>query len=724
MVDRNEVQIFALSETWLTEDKLFYVPQFNIIRQDRDQPYGGVLLGFKYGIEFERIQIQQLTPIEIVAASVSIRSQKLTIASIYIPPNTNLRYSDLKLVVGSLPPPLMLLGDFNSKGCAWGEEIDDCRAKTIYNLTDEFDLVILNTGEITRIACPSEPCSRLDLSMCSARLALNCSWAVTDDPSGSDHLPIVISLESIASESISTTNYDLTKHIDWDMYRRKLTTLVSDMDLPDDPAATHVILIDSIKQAAIDSQTRPIPDNNKFRKNPTIWWDGECSKMLTKRSDAFKKFRASGKSEDFLRYQRVEAESKRLFKVKKRGYWKQLVESFDKDTALGSLWSIAKKMRNSNTIRENVDSYSEEWVEQFSRKICPQFVCNQPNALPVDVENGNSDLTKDFSLEELESALCQAENNAPGMDGIKFALLKNLPLTAKKLLLKLYNAFLRLNICPRTWYEVKVLPLLKPGKNASDYNSYRPISLLVCDRKTFEKMILVRIEQWAERREVLSPSQYGFRRARGTRDCLGKFTTAIQVAFAKKENLTAVFLDISGAFDSIQIDLLYKKLNSVGLPNQLSNFIFTLFKMRSMHFVLDGKIKESRVGYLGVPQGSCLSPFLYNLYVSDIDSCISDDCELLQFADDAVIWISEKDDEIARIHIQSSINNLQEWSNQNGLTFSSSKTEVMIFSKKHKIPSPELWMNGNKLKLVDTHTDIWEFGLIASACGVARLGIS
>lgn len=704
LINLNHVQVFALSETWLTEDKDFYVPHFNIIRSDRDRPYGGVLLGFKHGIEFNRIQIDQSSPIEIVAATANLKPHKVTIASIYIPPNVNLRYDDLQNIINLLPPPLMLLGDFNSKGCAWGEPTDDSRAKTLYEITDEFDLVFLNTGEITRIACPEQQCSRLDLSLCSSRLGLDCSWKVIDDPSGSDHLPIVISLQACGTASGSMTNYDLTKHIDWDRYKREMSAIVSGLDPSEDPLETHKVLIQSIKQTAHESQTKPIPTNCRTRNNPTVWWDWECSKMLIKRSNAFKKFRSSGSTEDFLNYKKVEAESKRLFKIKKRGYWRQLIETFDKDTALRSLWSIAKKMRNSYTPRENVNSYSEEWIERFGNKICPAFVPNEkPEIAPVSETEDCHDLTKDFSIEELESALRLAENNAPGIDGVKFALLKNLPLNAKHLLLKLYNDFYKLNICPETWYEVKVLPILKPGKNASDHNSYRPISLLVCDRKAFEKMMLARIEHWSERENVISPSQYGFRRTRGTRDCLAKFSTAIQVAFAKKENLTAVFLDISGAFDSIRIDILYRKLISAGLPRQISDFLFTLFKMKNMHFTFNGHIKESRVGYLGVPQGSCLSPLLYNIYVNDIDACIADDCELIQFADDAVLWISEKDDKIAKCHIQSSIQNLELWSNCNGLTFSSSKTEVMVFSRKHKLPEIKISMDKRELKSVESH---------------------
>jgi hypothetical protein len=60
------------------------------------------------------------------------------------------------------------------------------------------------------------------------------------------------------------------------------------------------------------------------------------------------------------------------------------------------------------------------------------------------------------------------------------------------------------------------------------------ISMLPCARKLFEKIILTRLVYKAERYEILSSTQYGFRKGRGTRNCVALLSTAIQSAFERK----------------------------------------------------------------------------------------------------------------------------------------------------------------------------------------------
>jgi hypothetical protein len=71
-----------------------------------------------------------------------------------------------------------------------------------------------------------------------------------------------------------------------------------------------------------------------------------------------------------------------------------------------------------------------------------------------------------------------------------------------------------------------------------------------------EKMLCTRLVMWAERNNVLSPTQYGFRKGRGMRDCLAILTVDINNSFEMKEYTVAAFLDISRAYDNVIIDIL------------------------------------------------------------------------------------------------------------------------------------------------------------------------
>jgi hypothetical protein len=91
-------------------------------------------------------------------------------------------------------------------------------------------------------------------------------------------------------------------------------------------------------------------------------------------------------------------------------------------------------------------------------------------------------------------------------------MLKNLPKQAKIFLLEIYNDILLTGVVPDSWQKTKIIPILKPGKSADNADFYRPISLLSCNRKLFEKIIFTRLDYWAERFELLSPTQFGFRK--------------------------------------------------------------------------------------------------------------------------------------------------------------------------------------------------------------------
>jgi hypothetical protein len=80
--------------------------------------------------------------------------------------------------------------------------------------------------------------------------------------------------------------------------------------------------------------------------------------------------------------------------------------------------------------------------------------------------------------------------------------------------MKQNNDIINTGIIPESWRKIKTVPILKPGKKPNKADSYRPISLSFCVRKLFERIILTIMDYWAERYEMLSPTQYGFRKDR------------------------------------------------------------------------------------------------------------------------------------------------------------------------------------------------------------------
>ena len=82
-----------------------------------------------------------------------------------------------------------------------------------------------------------------------------------------------------------------------------------------------------------------------------------------------------------------------------------------------------------------------------------------------------------FSMEELNNALTTCNSSAPGQDKICFEMVKNLSVSAKLYLLQFYNHIWTKHLFPENWRIAIVIPILKPGKDPSNVNNYRPISL-------------------------------------------------------------------------------------------------------------------------------------------------------------------------------------------------------------------------------------------------------
>jgi hypothetical protein len=80
------------------------------------------------------------------------------------------------------------------------------------------------------------------------------------------------------------------------------------------------------------------------------------------------------------------------------------------------------------------------------------------------------------------------------MDNVRFAHIRFLPESGLEFLLGLYNGSLNSARTPVDWKRTQIVTILKPGKDPALADSYRPISLLSCIRKLFERMLRLRLE--------------------------------------------------------------------------------------------------------------------------------------------------------------------------------------------------------------------------------------
>ncbi|KAJ3582864.1 hypothetical protein NHX12_000160 [Muraenolepis orangiensis] len=241
-----------------------------------------------------------------------------------------------------------------------------------------------------------------------------------------------------------------------------------------------------------------------------------------------------------------------------------------------------------------------------------------------------------FSTAELRAAIGNLrQGKSPGHDNIHPEFVTHQSETTSAWLCSFFSSCFQRSKLPKTWRRAAVIALLKPGKTAEDPKAYRPISLLCVPFKILERMILSRIEPVVD--PQLPREQAGFRRGRSTVDQVTLLTQDIEDSFQAKEKVGVVLLDLTAAYDTVWYRGLHLKLLRTIPDRHMVKFIMEMLSNRS--FILrtsDGQRSRLRRLRNGVPQGSVLSPLLFNIYIHDLPETTS---RQYGYADDLAIML-------------------------------------------------------------------------------------
>ena len=317
--------------------------------------------------------------------------------------------------------------------------------------------------------------------------------------------------------------------------------------------------------------------------------------------------------------------------------------------------------------------------------------------------NNLENYNKLFTSSEIKSCLSDLSQTAAGPDEINNIVLSNLPSESVTLLLDIFNNIWTNKQFPDSWRKATIIPIPKPGKDHSNPSNYRPIALTSCLCKLMEKLVSKRLIWYLETNNKLSKSQSGFRKNRSTTDQLIRLETHIRNAFLRGEHVTAIFFDIEKAFDTTWKQGILRDLHNMGLRGFLPDFISNFLKNRNFQTKIGSTFSDWFPQEEGVPQGSILSPILFEVKINSITEMLNRDIENSLYVDDFTIAYSSnsKIDHTER-HLQQQLLKLENWADLNGLKFSTSKTQIVHFCQRNKcIKKPELSLYGKRIEVKD-----------------------
>lgn len=308
--------------------------------------------------------------------------------------------------------------------------------------------------------------------------------------------------------------------------------------------------------------------------------------------------------------------------------------------------------------------------------------------------------------EEVRAAITTIkEGKAPGPDNTEAEFLKLLDEDNIKWLTSILNRIYNSGEIPTQWLTAEFITLpKKPSTKTCE--EYRTICLMDHLLKVFLKIIHKRIYRLCE--EPLSPTQFGFRNAIGTREALFSVQVLFQRCRDMDVNIYACFIDYQKAFDRIQHHKMIDILKNARLDDKDLRIITKLYWNQTASVRLEGGNTDEIRILRGVRQGCVLSSLLFNLYAEQIFNEALENIEAgilingeklnnIRYADDTVVFADTLEG------LQELIDKITTSSQKYGLDINASKTKFMIISKTY-IPNCHIQSNHQPIERVSKYT--------------------
>ena len=183
----------------------------------------------------------------------------------------------------------------------------------------------------------------------------------------------------------------------------------------------------------------------------------------------------------------------------------------------------------------------------------------------------------------------------------------------------------------------QIIPIHKSSRK-NLCNNYRPISLLIPFSKIFEKCISEQLYCYRQEFKLLSPNQFSFTKGRSTTHAVRQLCDEFVDNLDNGKITCAVFLDLSKVFDTVNHQILIKKLEQYGIRGLPPLLLISYLNDRYQYTIVNNVKSNLKQVTCGVPQGFTLGPLLFLIYINDLP-CISKFNAKL-FADDTVLTLS------------------------------------------------------------------------------------
>ena len=244
-------------------------------------------------------------------------------------------------------------------------------------------------------------------------------------------------------------------------------------------------------------------------------------------------------------------------------------------------------------------------------------------------------------------------------------------------------------VVPQSMKYSYITPLLKkPTLDHYNLANYIPISQLLYMSKTLERVVSSQLIQYITSNNIVDCFQSAYLPHRSTETDLNLIISEILLSLDAKSPCYLVLLDLSCAFDSLNLQILSFRLREISINGQVLNWFNSFVYNRYLSVNINSSLSVHFVHSCGIPQGSVLGPIIFIIYILPIKSIFLKFPHIHYhlYADDLQIYTSfppSSDPESIQLSIYNCITELTKWFANNSLSLNISKNDTIILNIIH-----------------------------------------
>ena len=692
----NQVDIACITETWLSSESgaiTFAIKEagYEIDHAYRSKRGGGVAILWKPHVKvrnnlksksYESFQYKNV---------VLLGSVKINLFCIYrlqeIPISQFLQDLDNLLYTQSCSSDTIILtGDFNFHY----EKSDSKNVEALEDLTSSYGMSQFVFGPSHKMG------HTLDLVFAN-RHEFDFPLMHPVNLEISDHFPIMFEIPVFNNvmQSKKQISYRNVKSIDRAEFSRNLCNSLNNklscVNLDDVDFGDHYNMFSECAVEELD-RVAPVVTKNLPSSPQPSWMDAEYRKERALRRRLERTWRASMEPLDKIPYVIQRRKCAQLVTEKRSQYYSNLISKCEGDQR--ALFKLVSTVMDKRKIAGTLPQFqkpkvlADKFNSFYSNKVVQIRNEIEPSTLECDFrQNFNGVFMESLeptTVDELRKVISKMGIKTSGHDPLPGTIFKDIIEDLLPYLCDLVNKSLKTGSIDGVKDSV-IIPLLKKsGLDPETLKHYRPVTNEGFISKLVETVVSIRLSGHMTLNNLHSKYQHAYKKFHGTETLLLKVVNDVLIAFDSNTATILLLIDLSAAFDIVDIDKLLNILeHDIGIKGIALLWFKSFLTGRTQCVKIENTVSDTIPVLFGVPQGSVLGPILFNIYISSLSLLIRNfGFNTSGYADDNAAYQSFAltfQYHVISTQLPNLLNQIHQWMNLYFLKLNPDKTEIIMF---------------------------------------------